>query len=70
MSRVVITGMGAVTPLGNTVAETWENVRNGVNGIDKITHFDTEDQKCVMGGEVKDFEYPDKRAAKIGRAHV
>lgn len=64
MSRVVITGMGAVTPLGNTVAETWKNVRNGVNGIDKITHFDTEDQKCVMGGEVKDFEYPDKRAAK------
>ena len=64
MKRVVITGMGAVTPVGNTAGESWENIKNGVNGIDRITHFDLEDQKCVMGGEVKNFEFPDKRAAK------
>ena len=62
--RVVVTGMGAVTPLGNTVEEFWENIKNGVNGIDLITHFDTEPQKSIMGGEVKNFEYHDKRQAK------
>lgn len=64
MRRVVVTGFGDVTPVGNDAAASWQNIRNGVNGIDRITHFDPEGQRCVMGAEVKDFEYPDKRAAK------
>lgn len=65
--RVVITGIGAVTPLGHTAEETWQGIKEGKNGIDEITSFDTEalgGHKCIMGGEVKDFEFPDKRAAK------
>lgn len=62
--RVVITGLGAVTPVGNNTADFWEGIRNGKNGIDKITLLDTNYQKAIMGGEVKDFEYVDKRAAK------
>ena len=66
-NRVVITGMGAVTPLGNTAEESWQGIREGRNGIDKITTFDTDamgGHKCIMGGEVKNFVYPDKRAAR------
>ena len=62
--RVVVTGMGAVTPLGNNVEDFWQGIREGRNGIEEITHFDTSQQKCIMGGEVKDFEYHDKRSAK------
>lgn len=62
--RVVITGLGAVTPVGNNAADFWEGIKNGKNGIDKITLFDTTYQKAIMGGEVKGFEYEDKRAAK------
>ena len=65
--RVVITGIGTVTPLGHTAEETWQGIKDGKNGIDKITSFDTEalgGHKCIMGGEVKDFVFPDKRAAK------
>ncbi|MGI6204421.1 MAG: beta-ketoacyl-ACP synthase II [Anaerovoracaceae bacterium] len=64
MRRVVVTGFGDVTPVGNDAETSWKNIKNGVNGIDRITHFDTEGQKCVMGAEVKDFEYPDRRAAR------
>ncbi|MFA5638447.1 MAG: beta-ketoacyl-ACP synthase II [Anaerovoracaceae bacterium] len=64
MNRVVITGMGAVTPLGNNVTDFFENIKQGKNGIDVITHFNIEDQKAVMGAEVKNFEYYDKRSAK------
>ena len=39
--RVVITGLGAITPIGNSVEEFWESIKNGVNGIDNITLFDT-----------------------------
>ncbi len=62
--RVVITGMGAVTPLGNNVKDFWEGIKAGKNGIDLITHFDTSEQKAIMGAEVKEFEYPDKREGK------
>ena len=41
--RVVVTGMGAVSPIGNTVEETWDGILNQVCGIDEITHFDTTD---------------------------
>lgn len=62
--RVVITGLGAITPVGNNATDFWNGIKNGKNGIDKITILDVENQKAIMGGEVKDFEYEDKRAAK------
>ena len=64
MKRVVITGMGAVTPIGHSVEETWQGIKDGACGIAEITHFDTTNEKCHMGAEVKDWVYPDKRAAK------
>lgn len=54
--RCVITGMGAVTPCGNTVEEFWNNIKNGVSGIDFITKFDTTDYKVKVAGEVKNFD--------------
>lgn len=62
--RVVITGMGAITPVGNNINEFWEGIKAGKNGIDLITHFDISEQKAIMGGEVRDFEYFDKKAGK------
>ncbi len=56
--RVVITGMGAVTPIGLTVSQSWEALKAGTNGIDQITGMDITDQKCTMGAEIKDFEFP------------
>lgn len=56
MKRVVITGMGAVTPLGNTVKEYWQNLVNGKLGIAKITKFDSEDTGVALAGEVKNFD--------------
>jgi len=57
--RVVVTGMGAVTPIGNSVSDTWENMKKGVNGIGPITHFDTEKFKAKLAAEVKDFDPKD-----------
>ena len=54
--RVVVTGLGAVTPLGNTVAEYWDGLKAGRNGIDFITRFDTADLKAKLAGEVKNFD--------------
>ena len=54
--RVVVTGIGAVTPLGNSAAETWDSLKNGKNGIAPITLFDTEKYKAKLGAEVKDFD--------------
>lgn len=54
--RVVVTGMGAITPLGNDVSASWENMKNGVNGIGSIEAFDTENYKAKLGAEVKDFD--------------
>lgn len=62
--RVVVTGMGAITPVGNTVDSFWNSLKQGVNGIGEITHFDTTDFKAKMAAEVKDFdlsEYMDKK---------
>lgn len=56
MRRVVVTGLGAVTPVGNDVAVMWENMLNGVCGIDKIKNFDTEDCAVKIAGEIKDFD--------------
>ena len=54
--RVVVTGMGAVTPLGLNVRETWQNMIAGKNGIASITFFDTADYKAKLGAEVKNFD--------------
>ena len=64
LKRVVITGTGAVTPLGNNTEEFWDGLVQGVNGIDFIKQMDTSDQKVVLGGELKGFEYPDSREAR------
>ena len=62
--RVAITGRGAVTPVGNTIAETWESIKAGKHGFAEITRFDIEPHKVKMGAEVKGFDFGDKRAAK------
>lgn len=54
--RVVVTGIGAITPLGNNVADTWNSMKNGKNGIAPITLFDTEKFKAKLGAEVKNFD--------------
>lgn len=54
--RVVVTGMGAVTPLGNNVKQTWESLKSGKNGITPITLFDTKEFKAKLGAQVKDFD--------------
>ena len=67
MRRVVVTGMGAVTPIGNSVEEFWNGVKQEKIGFAQITKFDAEDYKCKLAAEVKDFkpeEYMDKKAAR------
>ncbi len=67
MKRVVITGMGAITPIGKNTNEFWQAVRDGKCGVDKVTAFDTENFKCQVAAEVKDFdptEYLDKKEAR------
>ncbi len=54
--RVAVTGIGAVTPLGNNTTKTWENLKAGKNGIGPITHFDTEKFKAKLGAEVRNFD--------------
>src|SRR3954464_14190808 len=68
MRRVVVTGLGLVTPLGADVETTWRNLIAGKSGIAPITRFDVTDQKAKIAGEVKpkDHEWgfdPDKRVA-------
>ena len=59
MRRVVVTGMGAITPVGNDIDTMWANMLAGVNGVEKITSFDTSDLKVHLAGTVKNFE-PEK----------
>ena len=54
--RVVITGLGAITPVGNNVETFWSNLKKGVSGIRKIEAFDTTDYDCQIGGEVRGFD--------------
>ncbi|MBD2302473.1 beta-ketoacyl-ACP synthase II [Nostoc sp. FACHB-190] len=54
--RVVVTGVGAITPIGNTPTEYWEGLVSGRNGIDYITHFDASSHDCRIAGEVKNFD--------------
>lgn len=65
--RVVITGMGAITPIGNSVEEFWNGIKEGETGFGPITYFDTADYRCKLAAEVKDFDpaqYMDKKAAR------
>ena len=67
LKRVVVTGLGALTPVGNNVAETWENLVNGVSGAGPITHFDTTNFKTQFACEVKNFkvkEHLDRKEAR------
>lgn len=57
--RVVVTGLGLVTPVGNTVADTWQNIVAGVSGVAPITCFDTSDFSVRIGGSIKDFRPED-----------
>lgn len=54
--RVVITGLGVVTPVGNDLETFWTNLKNGVSGVRKIQAFDTSGYDCQIAGEVRDFE--------------
>ena len=65
--RVVITGMGAVTPIGNNVEDFWANIKKGTVGVGPITKFDTSDYKAHLAAEVKGFDplqYMDKKSAR------
>ena len=67
LKRVVVTGLGALTPVGNNVTETWENLVNGVSGAGPITHFDASKFKTQFACEVKNFkvnEYLDRKEAR------
>lgn len=65
--RVVVTGLGAVTPIGNTVDEFWSGIKEGKVGIGEITKFDTADYKVKLAAEVKDFVAKDRMDAKAAR---
>ena len=65
--RVVITGMGAITPVGNTVDEFWSNIKKGVVGIGPMTQIDPTDYKAKLAAEVKDFEPKDYMDPKSAR---
>ena len=57
MRRVVITGMGAITPIGNDVSEMWESVKKEICGIAPITRYDTTNRKVTLAGEVKNLDF-------------
>lgn len=67
LKRVVVTGLGTITPLGNTLAETWEGLLNGKSGAGPITHFDASKFKTQFACEVKNFDaslYVDRKEAR------
>ena len=67
MKRVVVTGLGVISPVGNDKDTFWKNIKAGICGIDKVTRFDASEFSCQIAGEVKDFEpteYIDKKEAK------
>ena len=65
--RVVVTGLGAVTPIGNTVPEFWQGIREGRVGIGEITRFDTESFKVKLAAEVKDFDSAERMDPKTAK---
>jgi len=67
MKRVVITGMGAITPIGNTVDEFWQGIKDNKCGIDEITAFDVTDYKVKLAGEIKNFNFDEILDPKTSR---
>jgi 3-oxoacyl-[acyl-carrier-protein] synthase II len=65
--RVVVTGLGLISPVGNTVAEGWANILAGQSGIDRITRFDASNFACQFAGEVKGFNVGDYISSKEAR---
>ncbi|MEL4897895.1 beta-ketoacyl-ACP synthase II [Crocosphaera sp. Alani8] len=67
LKRVVVTGLGAITPIGNTLTDYWQGLMNGISGITEITRFDSSKHACRIAGEVKGFDphdYLDRKEAK------
>lgn len=67
--RVVVTGLGLVTPLGNTVEDSWSQIKAGVSGVDYITHFDTTNYQVKVAAEVKNFDPADYLSKREIRRH-
>ncbi len=65
--RVVVTGLGCVSPVGNTVAESWTNLLAGQSGIGRITRFDPSGMNCLIAGEVKNFDLDQYMSSKEAR---
>ncbi|WP_260674958.1 beta-ketoacyl-ACP synthase II [Comamonas aquatica] len=65
--RVVVTGLGCISPVGNTVADAWANLLAGKSGIDRITKFDASNFSCQIAGEVKGFNVEEYMSAKDAR---
>ena len=68
--RVVVTGMGIISPVGNTLKQAWDNIVNGVSGIAPITHFDTADFATKIAGEIKDFEVTNYISGKMRKKWI
>jgi 3-oxoacyl-(acyl-carrier-protein) synthase len=66
--RVVVTGLGCISPVGNTVAEAWANLLAGKSGIAAITRFDASGLNCHIAGEVKNFEIDSYISPKEARS--
>jgi len=62
--RVVITGLGALTPVGNSISETWKAIKNGKNGIAPITHYDASNDEVKLAAELKNLRLEDKLDSK------
>jgi 3-oxoacyl-[acyl-carrier-protein] synthase II len=65
--RVVVTGLGIISPVGNSISKAWENILSGVSGIDRVSRFDVSDFPTQIAGEVKDFNVADYMAPKEAR---
>ncbi|NNF07808.1 MAG: beta-ketoacyl-[acyl-carrier-protein] synthase II, partial [Candidatus Eisenbacteria bacterium] len=71
--KVVVTGLGAITPLGNTTKEFWDGLVAGHSGITQLTRFDASDLTTQVGGEVKDFDpllYLEKKEVRRNDLYV
>ncbi|MEK7792146.1 MAG: beta-ketoacyl synthase N-terminal-like domain-containing protein, partial [Pseudomonadota bacterium] len=65
--RVVVTGLGIISPVGNTISSAWENIVSGKSGITRITRFDASNFTSQIAGEVKDFDIQQYLSAKEAR---
>ena len=65
--RIVVTGLGCVSPLGNSVAEAWSACSSGKSGIGPITHFDASEFRTQIAGEVRNYQVPDIVSPKEAR---